>query len=80
MRFLGELEEITNDDRVTIAAFNGYRLTHNIVEAGFDVLLLDYPLQTISFVDIHLNAQGNAELAALLLPTIRQMRDEFCEP
>lgn len=77
-RLLNEIQQIDNDERVTLVAFREKPLTTVLLENDLDIGLLDYPPYRISFADEHLNVQGNRELAEQLLPVVQKMRDTHC--
>ena len=77
-RFFRELETITADERVYLAAFANEALTNTIRDRGYDLTTLSYPPHRISVSDYHLNETGNRELAAQLQDLIARMIDEQC--
>lgn len=79
-RLFGELDALTADGRVMLAAFGGEPLTNTLIERGYAVNVLPpYPGQyRNSFVDYHLNAQGNALVADMLAPLVDPLIRERC--
>ncbi len=77
-RFFVELERMAQAPNLTLAAFQQERLTNNMAQRDYELVLLDYPPHRISFADYHLNAVGNEELAVQLLPVFEQLRDTHC--
>jgi hypothetical protein len=79
-RFLSELDAITADSRVALAAFGGEPLTNTLVERGYAVNALPpYPGQhRNSFVDYHLNAAGNAAVAEMVAPLVEALLAQRC--
>ncbi len=79
-RFFADLDQITADSRVTLAAFADEPLTNSIAAKGYNVSVLPpYPGEyRNSYTDYHLNPQGNAVLAGMLDPTIGAMVTGAC--
>ena len=77
-RFFDEVDILIEDDRVYLAAFELEPLTNTLLSRDYDVTVLNYPPQRNSYVDYHLNAEGNGELGVQLLPLLQQMVEEQC--
>jgi len=77
-RFFNEVAQLTEDERVYLAAFADEPATNSLLEAGFDLTVLTWPPYRISFADYHLNVQGNAALAQQMLPLFETIRAERC--
>ena len=80
-RFFADLDQITADSRVTLAAFADEPLTNSINAQGYTLdVLPPYPGEyRLSYTDYHLNPQGNAVLAGMLNPVVGEMITSACE-
>lgn len=77
-RFFDELDTLIDDDRIYLAAFELQPLTNTLLARDYDIIVLTYPPQRNSYVDYHLNAEGNGELGEQLMPLLEQMVMEQC--
>ncbi|MCI0708877.1 MAG: SGNH/GDSL hydrolase family protein [Chloroflexi bacterium] len=76
--FLSDMQAITSDERVQVISFDHYAIVDVLREEGYDIQPYTYPPYKISYVDIHLNPEGNRVFAEMLTPLIQEMVDEAC--
>ena len=77
-RFFSEVDDLLAAGRVHLVAFDDDVLTDLVIEREYDMHTVPFPPYPISVSDFHLNPQGNAELAANLLPFVENVADEAC--
>lgn len=77
-RFFDEVDTLLQDERIYLAAFELETLTNTLLARDYDVTVLSYPPERISFTDYHLNPNGNADLAEQMKSLIDTMLAEQC--
>jgi len=77
-RFLSEVTLLDEQEQVAFVAFEYEPTTNTLVNQDFDLTVLSYPPDRISFADYHLNPAGNDKLAQAISPTIQELINTAC--
>ena len=80
VRFLEDVDAIIADGDTWLISLDGFPLAYQMQDLGYDVMLYTYPPYSISYVDLHLNPEGNRLFAEAVAPLIAEIRDERCNP
>jgi hypothetical protein len=77
-RFMSDIDTLLADGDTWIVSYDYILIAQTLQEMGYDITLYPYPPHSISYVDFHLNPEGNRIFAADIAPFIAQLRDERC--
>ncbi len=78
-RFFSDLDAISADPRVRLAAYADQTLTLALLERGYTVTVIPMITDFVSFADRHPNSAGQAKMAEQLAPLVSSMVSDFCE-
>lgn len=80
-RFLDNMAILAEEDSIAFISFDEKEITDVALTAGYDIHVLPpYPNEhRISFLDVHLNAAGNAVLAEEIAPILDDLIAQSCE-
>ncbi|MDQ7026654.1 MAG: hypothetical protein Q9P01_06760 [Anaerolineae bacterium] len=77
-RFISDIDALLEDGDTWLVSFDYILLAETLQEMGYDISVYPYPPYSISYVDFHLNPQGNLEFAESIAPLIAEIRAERC--
>lgn len=77
-RFIGDVDAMLEAGDTWLVSFDYILLADTLIDLGYDVTVYPYPPHVISYVDRHLNPEGNLEFANAITPLITEIQAERC--